>query len=110
MFDKPKKQKIFITPEDVICSVELGWEKAIPFFDAINHVNTLFNAGHEIFFWTNSTDDKILETIKKKLDSWSVSYNDIGMGKPNYTMFIDPDSRILSDRLVRMILNGEQAF
>lgn len=101
-----QKKKIFVQPENIVCNVELGWKQAIPFFDGINTMNRLAEAGHEIFYWTSCTDDDIIQTIKKKFEVWHVAYTDIGIGKPEYDLWIDPNSRILSERLVYLVNNG----
>ena len=66
--------------------------KAEPFPKRIEYLNSLYDEGHYIHYWTArgcmSGIDKLKET-KEQLDSWGVKYNDVAVFKPFYDLWID---------------------
>jgi len=66
--------------------------KAEPFPKRIEYLNSLYDEGHYIHYWTArgcmSGIDKLKET-REQLDSWGVKYNDVAVFKPFYDLWID---------------------
>ena len=69
---------------------------SIPNFVRIAQINELYDAGHEIHYWTArgtvSGIDWIDQTIDQ-LDDWGARYNTIATGKPDYDIWIDDKAR-----------------
>lgn len=67
------------------------YESAKPLFDKIKKINTLFEAGHIIVYWTargTKTGIDWSSLTKEQLDSWGAHYASIKMGKPDYDLMI----------------------
>lgn len=68
------------------------YSKAEPYPDRIRHINTLFDEGHRIVYWTargcvSKIDYK--ELTKEQLLDWGVKYHDLQVGnKPHFDMYI----------------------
>jgi len=66
--------------------------EAEPFPKRIEYLNSLYDEGHYIHYWTArgcmSGIDKLKET-REQLDSWGVKYNDLAVFKPFYDLWID---------------------
>ena len=100
---------IFVDIDDTICKTtnELhptlpsrNYEKAEPMLDRIAKINSLYDAGHTIIFWTargTMTNIPWFHVTKTQLDRWGCKYHELRMGKPFYDLFID-DKNIESDR------------
>ena len=71
------------------------FQKAEPFPKRIEYLNSLYDEGHYIHYWTArgcmSGIDKLKET-REQLDSWGVKYNDVAVFKPFYDVWIDDKS------------------
>ena len=71
---------------------EVSFREAVPFPKRIEYMNSLYDDGHYIIYWSargyeSGTD--FLEESRKQLDSWNVKYNECIMFKPNYDIWID---------------------
>ncbi len=66
--------------------------EAEPFPKRIEYLNSLYDEGHYMHYWTArgcmSGIDKLKET-REQLDSWGVKYNDLAVFKPFYDLWID---------------------
>lgn len=83
----------YVDIDNTICETKNSdYVNSKPFLDRINHINRLFDTGHEIHYWTargNSSGIDWLEFTKKQLKSWGCKFTSINVGKPSYDMFID---------------------
>ena len=92
--------KIYIIDIDgTICSESFNedgtkdYTKASPFKTRIEHVNSLFEAGNEVHYWTargtvSGIDHEKL--TKTQLKQWGCKYTSLRVGdKPNYDIWID---------------------
>ena len=68
------------------------YENSTPIPERIAHVNSLFDQGHEIHYWTargsSSKIDHLPLTIKQ-LNQWGCKYTTADVGKPVYDIWID---------------------
>ncbi len=79
------------------------YENSVPYIDRIDHINKLFDDGHEIHYWTargGSSGIDWADYTKIQLDSWGCKYTTIKTGKPVYDLWID-DKAISSLRYFR---------
>jgi len=79
--------------DNTICSTkDSDYTLSVPYEDRIAYMNSLFEQGHEIHYWTaRGGNSKInwLEFTIQQLDSWDVKYTSIQTGKPSYDIFIE---------------------
>ena len=91
------KPKIyFIDIDETVCftpennGVRL-YEQSTPYLDRINKINTLYNEGHYIKYWTargSSSGLDWFELTKKQLKEWGCKYHEFSVGKPSYDFFV----------------------
>jgi len=79
--------------DGTICTNTGGkYESAKPCESRIEHINSLFVAGHTILFFTargSTTGIDWRDLTEKQLTEWGVSYHTLIMGKPHADLFID---------------------
>jgi hypothetical protein len=79
--------------DGTICTNTGGaYETAEPFPWAIERVNRLYDAGHEIIVFTargTATGIDWDELTRGQLDRWGVRYHDLRFGKPSGDVFVD---------------------
>lgn len=79
--------------DGTICDTINGdYKNAVVRRDALNKINSLFDIGCKIIFYTSrgitsGTDWK--EFTYNQLLSWGVKFHELIMGKPNYDVWID---------------------
>tara|TARA_R110000744_G_scaffold93775_2_gene181130 strand:+ start:2654 stop:2968 length:315 start_codon:yes stop_codon:yes gene_type:complete len=100
--------KIFVDIDDTICFYKDGLDKfsrkrnyinAIPNLANIKKINTLYDNGNEIVYWTargTVTGIDWLEITTNQLNEWGCQYHKISVGeKPAYDLLIcDKTKRI----------------
>ena len=68
------------------------YENSTPILERIAHINSLFDQGNEIHYWTargsSSGKDHLPLTIKQ-LNQWGCKYTTANVGKPVYDIWID---------------------
>ena len=85
---------IYVDIDETICYYEgeRDYEKALPIKENITKINSLYDAGHKITYWTargTVTGKYWMLLIVKQFEKWGVKYNRIKIGKPAYDLFID---------------------
>lgn len=92
---------IYVDVDNTICKTKgTDYASAIPIQRAIDKVNSYYDRGDTIIFWTargtiSGIDWKDLTEYQLKI--WGVKYHELKMGKPAYDAFID-DKNINSDQ------------
>lgn len=85
--------KYCIDIDGTICTNTDGkYDLAEPLPLAIDRVNSLYNDGHYIFFYTargTTTGIDWSEMTQLQLQKWGVKYHKIIFGKPDADIFID---------------------
>ena len=84
----------YIDIDETICRTPntLDYSKARPIKKAIDKVNSLYEKGHTIVFWTaRGTGSGIdwRDVTESQLKIWGIKYHDLKFGKPIYDVFID---------------------
>lgn len=92
---------IFIDIDETICYYdgERDYNLAKPYYDRIEKINSLYNAGDTIIYWTargTLTQEKWFHITLNQLNSWGCKFHELRMGKPVYDLFID-DKNINSE-------------
>lgn len=78
--------------DGTICSQEIDYNDAQPYFDRIEIINNLFECGNNITLFTaRGTVTKIdwEEITIKQLKKWNVKYHRLFFGKPDADFYID---------------------
>ena len=94
--------KIFVDVDETVCynvdrdkTKARDYSKAIPNNKNIEAINRMYDAGHEITYWTArgaSTGIDWFETTKRQLVEWGAKHHKLLLGKPHYDIYIDDKS------------------
>ncbi len=95
--------KYTVDIDNTICQTQGNdYPNSKPLLDRIQKINTLYDAGHEIHYWTargsNSGVDWLQLTLEQ-LKAWGCKYTTAKTGKPAYDVWIDDKA-----------INAEQYF
>jgi hypothetical protein len=105
-----KKLTFLIDIDNTICITKGNdYKNSKPIYKKIYLLNSLYEKGHIIKFFTsrfmgrsfeNASKAKIrgFDFTKKQLKQWGCKYNDLIMGKPSYDISIDDKSLFYSKR------------
>ena len=88
---------IMVDIDDTICHYKNSDDKsnystAEPYIDRIEKINSLYNEGNIIIYWTaRGTMSGInwFKVTEEQLKRWGCLYNELRMNKPAYDLFID---------------------
>lgn len=96
---------IFVDIDHTICYYDNtefnipNYNSALPYIDRILKINTLYDEGHQIVYWTargTKTGQKWFKVTLAQLQEWGCKFHELRMGKPAYDLFID-DKNINSE-------------
>lgn len=99
--------KYIVDIDDTICvspNTEDGkrdYLNAVPLYNRIDKINSLYDEGHEIHYWTargGTTGTDWSELTSKQLKEWGAKHTSLKMNKPAYDKWID-DKAINADDL-----------
>ena len=86
--------KIYVDIDETICFYEgeRNYPDALPIKDRIEKINSLYEKGHEITYWTARGSGSGLDwydVTVKQLKEWGCKYNHVSVGeKPSYDLMI----------------------
>jgi hypothetical protein len=84
---------IYVDIDDTICkSNGLDYTTVTPYEERIEKINTLFDQGHTIVYWTargTKTGIPWFHTTYQQLTGWGCKFHELRMNKPFYDIFID---------------------
>jgi len=88
---------IFVDIDNTICLTDDAkgsskYEQSVPLVDKITHINSLYDAGNRITYWTARGRSSVIdytELTKAQLSQWNCKYHELKMDKPSYDLFID---------------------
>jgi hypothetical protein len=69
--------------------------KAIPNYENINKINSLYDLGNTIIYWTargSRSGKNWYDLTKQQLINWGAKFNDLKCDKPYYDLFIEDRS------------------
>ena len=87
--------------DGTVCTNTNGdYDKAEPFQERVDLINSLYDDGHRIIFQTargmGRTNNNVLQAYKlfytftkQQLDRWDIKYHELFLGKPEGDLFID---------------------
>lgn len=84
----------YIDIDETICKYEgpREYPNAVPIKDNIKKINSLYDDGNEIIYWTargTGTGIDWRDVTEKQFKDWGVKYHQLKFGKPIYDLFID---------------------
>lgn len=87
-------KRIIVDIDGTICTQQksVEYEKAQPIQSMIDRINTYYDEGCYITYWTargSASGMDHFELTKKQLRMWGCEYNQLLMGKPSYDLWID---------------------
>lgn len=97
---------IYVDIDKTICTLknnEEDYSKAVPIQNRIEKINTLYNEGNEIVYWTARGTGSGIDwraITENQFSKWGVKYHKLYFGKPIYDLFID-DKNINSEEFFR---------
>lgn len=84
---------IYVDIDDTICKTEsTDYSNSTPYFDKISKINSLYDSGHTIIYWTargSLSGNDYYSLTENQLKSWGVKYHELHTTKPYYDIFID---------------------
>ena len=85
---------IYVDIDNTICNTppSADYTKAKPIYERIAKINSLYDQGHTIVYWTargTRTGTDWRELTEQQLSKWLVKYHELKLGKPVYDLFID---------------------
>lgn len=90
--------KYIVDIDDTICVSPLDttgkkdYANAVPLYDRIDKINSLYDEGHEIHYWTArgmATNRNFSKLTKQQLLKWGCKFHSVRMKKPTYDVWID---------------------
>lgn len=94
--------KYHVDLDGTICLVDAGckdtiarYKAAVPIPERIQRVNTLYDEGHTITYWTARGSESGLdleELTRAQLAEWGCKFHFLLLGKPSYDLYIDDKS------------------
>jgi len=93
---------IYVDIDETICSFTEGdYNIAQPLTTNIERINSLFDNGHTIVYWTargTKTGINWYNTTINQLSKWGCKYHELRMGKPAYDVLICDKTLNWSDK------------
>lgn len=84
---------IYVDIDDTICRKEgLDYSTASPIHSRIEKINSFFDKGHTIVYWTargTKTGINWFQTTFQQLTQWGCKFHELRMNKPAFDIFID---------------------
>ena len=104
---------IYIDIDETICEYvgERRYELAVPRFECIDKINSLYDQGHTITYWTarggsqRENEERmanLYDLTKLQLGGWGAKYHDLLLTKPIYDILIDDKSFNSVDQFFNM--------
>jgi hypothetical protein len=84
----------YVDIDETICEYEVGsreYPLAKPIKKNIEKINSLFEAGHTVIYWTargSQTGIDWTELTGQQLNKWGAKFTEFKLGKPHYDIFI----------------------
>jgi|TARA_R110002020_G_scaffold72542_7_gene186669 hypothetical protein len=84
---------IYVDIDETICisPESRDYSMAKPLFDRIDKINSLYDRGDTIVYWTargSGTGIDWSSVTKSQLEEWNVKHHELMLGKPVYDLFI----------------------
>ena len=89
-----KLKVIYVDIDETICktSEDRKYENSTPIYENINKINSLYDKGHTIVYWTARGSRKQInwyDLTHKQLNDWGAKFHELRVDKPYYDLFVD---------------------
>ena len=93
---------IYVDIDETICNTpeDRDYSKSEPMVDRIKKINSLYEKGLTIIYWTargTGTGIDWRQVTEDQFKEWGVKFHDLKFGKPEYDLFVD-DKNINAER------------
>lgn len=94
---------IYVDVDETICLTPdqpRVYKNAVPIYENIAKINSLYEAGHTIVYWTargSRSGISWYDLTKRQLESWGAKYHDLKCDKPYYDLFIDDKTMTIEE-------------
>jgi len=83
----------YVDIDETICryETERAYPNAIPIQENIEKINSLFDTGHTVVYWTargTTTGIDWRQLTEKQLKIWGAKHHELHLGKPHYDLLI----------------------
>lgn len=101
-----KRLTYIVDIDGTICNTPLtvdgkhNYEISVPIYDRIKYINSLYDEGHEIKYWTargSSSRIDWYDLTLQQLTEWGCKFHSVSIGKPSYDVWIDDKAVNASD-------------
>lgn len=94
------RKRYIVDVDGTICSQEYNGEyfKATPRYDVIQIINSYYESGHEIIYWTargSKSGVDYRQLTLNQLKEWGCKYDEFWSNKPSYDVWIDDKSVVM---------------
>lgn len=97
--------KWLVDIDGTICNTtDLSYSNVTPKMDIIDFLNSRFDMGDEIIYWTargTMTGINWYHTTRSQLDLWGCRYTELRMNKPTYDIWLDDKALNVVDLFAR---------
>tara|TARA_R110000824_G_scaffold27618_1_gene93653 strand:- start:199 stop:513 length:315 start_codon:yes stop_codon:yes gene_type:complete len=99
---KGRPMVIYVDIDETICNTpeDRDYSKSEPMVDRIKKINSLYEKGLTIIYWTargTGTGIDWRQVTEDQFKEWGVKFHDLKFGKPEYDLFVD-DKNINAER------------
>jgi CMP-N,N'-diacetyllegionaminic acid synthase len=103
-------KRIYVDIDGTICTIapDADYAKAAPLKDNIAVINSFFDKGHKVIYWTargSETGRDWREVTVKQFKEWGVKYHGLEFKKPTYDIFID--DKAVNAAALRRFIKGD---
>lgn len=83
---------VFVDIDGTICETNgLEYDRAVPLHDRIEKINSLYDAGNRVTYWTARGSMSGIDhgrLTRRQLQEWGCKYHDLQFGKPVFDIYI----------------------
>ena len=102
MSERNMSMDAYVCIDGIICTLpeDRIYKNAQPIMENIAKINKLFYEGWHIICWTSRGHHTGMDhsnLTMRQLDEWGVKYDQLKMGKPNWGLIIDPNSKTIGE-------------
>lgn len=92
----------YVDIDETICTTPNSrkYEDAIPILENIEKINSLYEMGNTIVYWTSRGSRKQIDwydLTHRQLNSWGAKFHELRVDKPYYDLLVDDKTCDISD-------------
>jgi len=83
---------LYVDVDGTICTNTNGdYKNAVPLKENIEKINSLYNEGNTIVYWTargSTTGVNWTKVTKSQLKRWGAKHHEVRLGKPHFDLYV----------------------